>query len=135
MTEQRLDGPDVRPILEQVRREGMAEGVPAGRLGEAGIANGLFHGALQHGLVEVMPATLAALAVEIGTRRGEDPLPAELAPGLRVLARERQGQLDPSGASMQVGRMLPLRTTIWLAPKSTSFTRSRAHSSRRRPAP
>lgn len=45
--------------------------------------------------MEVMPAPLFGARLDVGSRRGEDPLPDEGASGRRALAGERIGQLDP----------------------------------------
>ncbi len=47
MTEEFLDGADVVAVLEQVRREGVAEGVAGGSLRESGPRVRLSHGALE----------------------------------------------------------------------------------------
>ena len=77
-----LDGADVRAGLEQVRREAVAEGVAGDALGDAGEAGGGADGLLDDGLVEVVAAALAGLAVRVAAGRGEDPLPGEVAAGL-----------------------------------------------------
>ena len=79
-----------------------------GPLGEARPADGLDHGALQHGLVQVMAAALArgAVDVEPGGRKG--PVPRPLAAGVRVLAGKGPRQLDLVGAARQVGLVLAL---------------------------
>ena len=42
VAEQLLHGANIGPVLEQVSGEGVAEGVAAGPLGEAGLADGPF---------------------------------------------------------------------------------------------
>src|SRR5438309_7603876 len=140
----------------------MPERVTARVLEAAGLAQGALDGTLDDGLVQVMAAALAGESLHVVAGRREHPLPAELASGVRVLPRQRVGHGDPAGAGLEVHPMLPayrldlrqepvlaavgnmvtrslaplpLRTTSWLAAKSTSLMRSCAHSSSRRPAP
>jgi hypothetical protein len=83
VTEELLDGPDVVVILEQVGREGVSEGVARGELGNARGMDGVLHGALENGFVEVMAATLASETVHVEPCGWEDPLPRPVAPGMR----------------------------------------------------
>src|SRR2546425_7268723 len=160
--EQLLDSPDVVVLLEKMCREGVAQRVGCAALGDAGLSDRRLHHSLQHGLVQVVPPALARLPMEVDARRGKDPLPRPLPARVRILPYERRRQLDPAGAVLQVILMLladalemprqrpfhrhgsivtrslsplPPRTTIWLVAKSTSWTRSRQHSSTRNPAP
>jgi hypothetical protein len=55
MAEQFLDGPDVRPGLEQVRRERVPEGVARHAFRESGPARCLSHRALDRRLVQMKP--------------------------------------------------------------------------------
>ena len=91
VAQQLLDRPDVGTVLQQMGGEGVAEGVAAGALGDARTAYRGLHRALQDGFVQVMPAALARLAVQVGTRGGEDPLPAPLAAGPRILPGQGPG--------------------------------------------
>ncbi len=119
------------------------------------------HGMLHDGFVQVVAALLARLALGIGSRGGEDPLPGPLAAGAgsffasasgsstqpAPFARSRscwartRSRCAASSIFTDTGSIvarslspLPRRNVIWLRPKSTSFTRRRQHSSRRRPA-
>jgi len=110
----------------------------------------------------MVPAPLAGVAIDAEAGRGKEPLPPPLAAGVGVLAAKRSRQLDPAGPAREVALVLradtlemarqirldgggqyrdpvllalALRTTIWLAAKSTSWTRSRQHPSGRSPAP
>src|SRR2546425_12108271 len=56
MAEQFLDGADVRAAFQQVRGEGMPEGVTSDRLGQPGLPHGLLDRLLQAVLVDVMAA-------------------------------------------------------------------------------
>lgn len=61
--EQLLNCPNVVAVLEQVRREGVAEGVAAHRLLDVGGPNGRVNGPLNDPLVRVMPADQAGSRV------------------------------------------------------------------------
>ena len=90
MTKKLLDGSDVAIVLEQVGGKRVPQGVTRRRLGDAGVAHGVFDRALQDGLMEVMPAALAGLAVDIEPSGGKHPLPGPLAAGIRILASQRR---------------------------------------------
>jgi hypothetical protein len=68
VTEQLLNGADVAAIFQQMGGEGVAERVGGGPLGETRPADSLEHGALHHGLVEVMAAALAPGAVDVASQ-------------------------------------------------------------------
>ena len=102
VTEELLDGPDVVVILEQVGGKGVSEGVARGKLGNARGPDGVLHGALENGFVEMVAAALAGEAVHVESRGGEDPLPRLFAPRVRVLPQEGSGQLDPAGSATEV---------------------------------
>ena len=70
MTEQLLNRPDVVTILQQVRRERVAEGVAARRLRDARPADRVLDRALQDGLVEVVPSVLPGHAIDIPSTNG-----------------------------------------------------------------
>jgi len=59
VTEQQLQGPQIRPALEQMGREAVSERMAACRLRDARPTDRLLHLTLQHGFVQVMPAPLA----------------------------------------------------------------------------
>src|SRR2546425_13377456 len=84
----------------------MAEGVRRGPLGEARAADGLDHGALHDGLVQMMTTALTRRPVEVEPGGREDPLPRPLAASVRVLAGQGAPQLDPAGTLCQVGFVL-----------------------------
>ena len=75
-----------------------------------------------------------ALSTTLPSRRRR-PCPARACS--RTLARCRTSSALTMAGSMVVRSLSPLppRTTIWLDPKSTSWTPSRQHSRTRRPAP
>jgi len=108
VTQQLLYRADIASIFEQMGGEGVAEGMRRGPLSEACPTDGLGHGALYHGLVQVMTAALARGAVEVEAGGRKDPLPRPLPAGVRILAGQGPGQLDPAGTACQVGLVLPL---------------------------
>ena len=67
---------------------------------------GVLDDLLENGLVQVMPAHLAGVAIAIEACGREDPLPEPVAPGARILAGERGRQLDPAGARLDVTNVL-----------------------------
>ena len=74
------------------------------RLRDVRPADRLLHLALQNGFVQVMPAALASLAIEVGVGGRENPLPTPLPPGLGIFVAECEEQLDPACASDEVLR-------------------------------
>src|SRR5262245_26949643 len=65
---------------------------------------------LEDRLVQVVAAALTGHAVYIEASRREDPLPSPGSAGVRVLAQERAGQLDPARAVPEVAFVLPVHT-------------------------
>jgi hypothetical protein len=57
--------------------------------------------------MEMVSPDLAGGAIAIHARGGKDPLPHPLASCVRILPEERVRQLDPAGASGQIGLVLP----------------------------
>src|SRR5947199_3012703 len=97
VTEELLDGPDVVVILEQVGREGVSESVARGELGNARGTDGVLHGALANGFVEMMAATLGGETADVERCGWEDPLPRPFAPGLWAPQQERFETPNPAG--------------------------------------
>ncbi len=82
MPEQLLDRANVMLISKQMGRERVAEGVAGRAFGNAGPASGFRHRALEHGLMQVVPAPLAGRPVQVEARGGKHSLPCPLpAPG------------------------------------------------------
>src|SRR5689334_3682539 len=75
--EELLDGADVVTALQKVGGEGMAEGVAAGTLVDAGRAGGTGHGSLHVRFMVVVPALGGLVLPPSGS--GKDPLPAPVA--------------------------------------------------------
>ena len=100
VSQQDLDGSDVRAVLQEVGRERVSEGVGGDAFRDLCLGGGPAHGALDAGLVEVMTAADAASRIGREPRRREDPLPSPLAAGPGELAFEGVGQPDaPSGVA------------------------------------
>src|SRR5439155_426848 len=87
----------------------MTEGMACGLLGNPGAADGILHGPLENGFMEVVTATLPGETLHVEARGREDPLPPPVPAGVRVLARQGVGQLDPAGAATEVGLVLLAR--------------------------
>ena len=104
--EELLDGADVVPVLKRLGDEGVAQGVGRGPLHDPGPPDRTFHYALENGLVQVVPATLAGVPVHIEACRGEDPLPYPLPARVRILPPERRGELDPTRPVLKVAPVL-----------------------------
>ena len=102
VAEELLDGADVFAVLEQVGRKRVAQGVAADLLGDPGGLDGELHGALSGGLVEVVASPMAGFGIDVGSLRGEDPLPAPLAAREGVFAVDGVWELDPAGIACEV---------------------------------
>ena len=89
MAEKLLDRADVAAVLEQVRGEGVPEGVAGRALRDARREDRAAHGVLHDGFMQMVAALLARLALDVVPRGGEDPLPGPLATGGGKLLRER----------------------------------------------
>ena len=162
MPQQLLDRPDVIPGLEQMRRKRVPKRVTGRRLCQPGTGRSQPHQTLRHTLVQMMPTPLPGLAIDVMPRRWKHPLPAPLAPGVRILPPRASGTAThphPSARSRSCNartrarcpfngsaradgsvvtrsfRPFPSRTRISRWSRSRSFTRSSTHSSRRNPEP
>src|ERR1051325_2254425 len=89
MTQQLLHGAYVVPGLEQVRCEGVAEGVAANSLLDARRLGGLFPGRLQHVFGGVVAAHFARARVARELRGREDPLPYPFGRRILILPLQR----------------------------------------------
>lgn len=85
VSEQFLYGADVVTGLQQMGREGMAEGMAAGVLVYAGLQHGLLVGALHEGLVHVVASLFAGNGVDPAVLLREQPLPFEFPASRGVL--------------------------------------------------
>jgi len=57
--------------------------------------------------VKVVAPALTGQAIDVETRRGEDPLPRQLPTGIWVLSRQRVRELHPTRTGRHVMRMEP----------------------------
>jgi len=89
MSEQFLDGPDVVPILEQMRRERMPQGVAGNQFGDAGMNGGIANGFLKDGFEEVVSINVARGEILVRTVRWEYPLPAPFPGGPGIFSVKR----------------------------------------------
>jgi hypothetical protein len=67
-------------------------------------------GAPDDRLVKVVAPALTGQAIDVETRRREDPLPRQLPTAIRVLSRQRVRELHPTRTGRHVMRMEPLHT-------------------------
>jgi len=86
--------------------EGVAQGVAGDPLRDSCRLRGPAYRALEDGLVEMMPASLAGGGVDVLASRWEDPLPEPLAAGVGELGVQGVGELDPARATLEVCAML-----------------------------
>ncbi len=105
MAEELLDRADVGAVLEQMGGEGVPEGVAGDALRGPSALRRLLHRALEHGGVQVVADELARLGIagEAGGRK--DPLPAPLAPRVRILPFQGVGERDPGIPLGQIAAM------------------------------
>jgi hypothetical protein len=103
MAEEFLDGADVVAGFEQVGGEGVAEGVAADGLGDAGGAGCAADFLLQAGSIRVMTAEDARARIDREPIRGKDVLPLPLAGGGRILTLEGIRQEDSAGSEGTIG--------------------------------
>ena len=106
VAEQLLHSADVAALFQQMRGEGVTQGVATRALGDSGSQKRAVDGPLDDGFMKVMPAPLAGFLVEIDTRRREDPLPSGVPAGVGVLSCESVVELDPACSPAQVRLML-----------------------------
>ena len=76
MAEELLNGSDVVPVLDQTGGEGVPERLAGRALGESGFAHCHLDRLLPKRFVEVVPAALAGLLIDIDPREREDPAPS-----------------------------------------------------------
>src|SRR6185312_2706117 len=105
-TQELLDGADVVAGFKEVGREGVAERMGRDVFGNSGGDGGAPDLFLNHRLVKVVATGLTGGDVEVGSSRGECPLPCPLAGRRGVLATQRLGQFHETAASFDVRRVL-----------------------------
>src|SRR3989304_3490734 len=85
--------------------EAVAKRVRASGFCDACGADGVLDRALQHGLVKMVPSYNAGARVNRSFGGGERILPGPFPLGVRILARQRVGQVNGSVAFFQVALM------------------------------
>jgi hypothetical protein len=75
--EELLHGADVVAVFQQVGGEGVAEGVGAGALGDAGMPDRVSDRPLKDGLMEVVTAVLAGRPIDVDSCGGDVPVAVE----------------------------------------------------------
>jgi hypothetical protein len=103
-----LDRSDVVARFEQMSGKRVAQRVARGGLGDAGRLHCASKGSLKDGFVEVVPATLAGVGVDVEACCWEHPLPRPFSCGGWILETECAGELDVARAGAEVGRVLAL---------------------------
>ena len=88
----------------------MAKGMATRWLRHSGQTHRVMDRVLEDALVQMVPATLAGRCFDVGPGGGEDPLPGPLAARRRVLCGQGAGQLDPTGAGLDVAGVKPVGT-------------------------
>ncbi len=123
VAEERLDGSDVGSILEQMRCEGVTEGVRGDALGQMGPGGGAANGALGACFREMMSANDPRAGIARELRGWEDPVPAPLQARVGVLARERVGECDSGLTSLAIA--LEELSNTCQVPRNGLFERAR----------
>ena len=85
--------------------ETVPEGVAAGGLGDAGVADGVFHGVLQVFFRYIVPALFAATRIDGKLISRKGILPDPFARGIWILAVKGHGQKDRAAPA---GEILPV---------------------------
>jgi hypothetical protein len=114
MPEQLLDGSDVVPAFEQVRRKAMSKRMARRRTGDAGGSGSVLDRPLENGFVKMMPPPLASHLVHVEPCRGKRPLPPPFTGSVGVLRSQRARQRDapPSGGHVRLVLRLHAREMI-----------------------
>jgi hypothetical protein len=101
-----LDGPNVIPVLEEMRGKGVAERVAGRRLGHPSPEDGLPYRPLDDRFVQVVPAPLAGVPGDVDAGSRKDPLPAQFVPRVWVFSAERRWKFDPACPPLQIPPVL-----------------------------
>jgi len=89
MSEQFLDGPEVVPVFEQMRRERMPQRVAGNPFGDSGTNGRISDGFLKDGFEEVVPIDVDRNVFLVRTVRWEHPLPAPFPGGPGIFSGKR----------------------------------------------
>jgi len=111
MTKKLLNGSDVVPVLQEVRREGVAESVAGGMLVDPCSPCGSLDRSLNQRLVYVVASLLAGAGIHPALFLGEQELPPPIPRSLRVLPGKSVRKLDPS---ITIREIAGVDTEIWL---------------------
>src|SRR6266542_4865966 len=87
---------------KQVGRKAVSKCLAAGRLGEASGLDSRLDGLLQPALVKMMPPQCIRARIFGEPIRRKDILPAPLAAGIRILAVEREREIDRAIAALKI---------------------------------
>jgi hypothetical protein len=90
--QQFLDSSNIVPVLEQVSRKRVAEGVRTHALRDSGVPRSVRDGLLDNGLVKMKARRRPPSWIGADARGGKDELPAPLGGRVRILAVERERQ-------------------------------------------
>jgi hypothetical protein len=94
VAEQLLNGSNVIAVLEQVGRKRMTEGVAADSLRDPGEPDGCGHGALNDGLVQMVPRRRTKSPIAADTPGRKQELPDPVGSRVRILPIERRMNHD-----------------------------------------
>src|SRR4051794_2134273 len=109
VAEELLDGTNVVACFEQVCGEAVPERVASGGVRDPCSFDRFSERPLDDGFVQVVPAALPCLQVQVAARRGKYPLPSPVAGGGWVFRKERARKLDESRTFRQVSRVQSAR--------------------------
>ena len=119
VSQELLDGADVRARFEQVRGERVSQGVRTDTFRDAGSNRGPAHRPLDDGFVQVVTPAFAGGLIDVASGRREDPLPGPLARRRRIFLAQGIRQLDAAGiAAGQVLLMLDMNGLQMLAQRA-----------------
>jgi hypothetical protein len=105
MTEQLLHGPNIVPVLQQMRGEGVPQRVGARRFIQARAPDGGFDCSLNHGFVEVVASRWPPFLIAADPPRWKDELPRPFCRRIRVLSTQRVGQDGAAKACREIARV------------------------------
>ena len=135
VSEKLLDGADVVAALQKMGGEGMAQGVAADGLGDAGGARGVAYVALDGGFVAVVTAALSGGGVGVDAAGGKDPLPGPFARGAGVFGSQGVRQGNEASARGEVGAVLGLDALPGAPSKQADMVAGRVVTRSLRPLP
>jgi hypothetical protein len=98
MSKKLLNRPNVVTAFQQVCRKTVAQNVASGMFRYVGSPGGCAHGFLYDAFMKMMPPLRICGPVEVPAGGGKYELPTPFGIGLRVLPRNRLGQLNPSSS-------------------------------------